>query len=118
MLRIDWINTTTLEFKTVDLNRIIPNFYSLLRRTVREDIAIDIILEPSIPPINADPGQIEQVIMNLAVNAQDAMPKGGQLTIETGPVDLDADYAARHEAVHPGHYIMLAVNDNGHGIDP
>ena len=108
----------TLEFKTVDLNKIISDFFSLLRRTIREDISIDTILSPSIPFIDADPGQIEQVIMNLAVNAQDAMPKGGRLTIETSPVDLDDDYTAKHEAVHPGRYVMLAVSDVGHGMDP
>lgn len=100
----------TLEFQTIDLNKIISDFYGLLRRTIREDISIENILDPSIPSINADPGQLEQIIMNLAVNAQDAMPKGGRLTIETSPIDLDAGYAARHEAVRPGHYIMLAVS--------
>jgi PAS domain S-box-containing protein len=107
----------TLEFQTIDLNKIISDFYGLLRRTIREDICIENILDPSIPFINADPGQLEQIIMNLAVNAQDAMPKGGRLTIETSPIELDAGYAARHEAVRPGHYIMLAVSDSGHGMD-
>ena len=107
----------TLEFKTVDLNKIISDFYDLLRRSIREDIVIDNLPDPAIPLINADPGQVEQVVMNLAVNAQDAMPGGGRLTIETGRAELDADYAARHEGVRPGRYAMLAVSDSGHGMD-
>ena len=88
-------------------------FEMLLRRTIREDIAIEIIQSPDIRTIMADIGQIEQVIMNLAVNAADAMPEGGRLTIETATADLDEYYAAKHQGVRPGVYVMLAVSDTG-----
>jgi two-component system, cell cycle sensor histidine kinase and response regulator CckA len=68
--------------------------------------------------IRADPGQIEQVLMNLALNARDAMPHGGTLTLETTNVDLDEAYASEHQPIGPGHYVMLVVNDNGHGMTP
>lgn len=107
----------TLEFKSVDLNIVISDFYSLLQRTVREDIIIKKVLAESLPFINADPGQIEQILMNLAVNAQDAMPKGGRLTIETIETELDAAYANKQKSVLPGTYVMLAVSDTGQGMD-
>lgn len=107
----------TLEVKTVDLNTIITGFLSLLQRTIREDIQIRQELAPSLPPINADTGQIEQVIMNLAINAQDAMPQGGELTIETETVFLDEAYALSHTSVIAGRYVMMAISDNGHGMD-
>ncbi len=106
-----------LEYKPINLNQAISNFQKLLRRTIREDIRIDIIQSPLIPPTLADIGQIEQVIMNLAVNAQDAMPGGGNLTIETKFTNLDDDYTQAHVGVVPGDYIMLAVSDTGCGMD-
>lgn len=105
-----------LEFKPVDLNGVLSKFEQLLRRTIREDIAIDLVLAPSIPRIIGDSGQLEQVIMNLAVNAQDAMPDGGKLTIETMTVELDEDYAASKQSVEPGKYVMLGISDTGTGI--
>jgi two-component system cell cycle sensor histidine kinase/response regulator CckA len=107
----------TLEVKVVDLNRVISSFEPLLRRIVREDIEIKMALSPSISTIHADVGQIEQVIMNLAVNAQDAMPNGGTLTMETGMAELDEAYAAEHHGVQPGFYVMLTMSDTGHGMD-
>ena len=92
-------------------------FEMLLRRTIREDIAIEIIQSPDIRTVMADIGQIEQVIMNLAVNAADAMPEGGRLTIETVTANLDEYYAAKHQSVRPGAYVMLAVSDTGYGMD-
>ena len=107
----------TLEYRPVDLNIALSGFEKLLRRTIREDIEIEIIPSPDIHTVMADIGQIEQVIMNLAVNAQDAMPKGGRLTIETATADLDELYAASHHGVKPGAYIMLAISDTGCGMD-
>jgi len=107
----------TLEVKSLNLNHILNNFQSLLRRTIREDIVIRMIPAPDLPPIRGDIGQLEQVLMNLAVNAQDAMPDGGELTIETQAVELDASYAKRHTGVAPGAYVMLGVSDTGCGMD-
>ncbi len=107
----------TLEFKSVDLNSLLGNFENLLRRTIREDIAIHLALASSLPLIMGDPVQLEQVVMNLAVNAQDAMPDGGELTIETALADLDESYVAHHQGVTPGTYVMLMVSDTGIGMD-
>ncbi|MCX6097897.1 MAG: hypothetical protein NTZ77_05400 [Caldiserica bacterium] len=91
-----------LEFKPLNLNTMLAEFEELLRHTLHEDIALQVVLAPSIPAILGDVGQLEQVVMNLAVNAQDAMPEGGRLTIETGVADLDAAYVAEHQGVLPG----------------
>ena len=107
----------TLEYKPLDLNKAVADFEKLLRRTIREDIAIRILPAPDVPLVMADIGQVEQVLMNLAVNAQDAMPDGGCLTIETAPAELDAHYAAIHRDVKPGAYVRLVVSDTGCGMD-
>ena len=107
----------TMEYKQVDMNQAVTLFEKLLRRTIREDIEIEIIPSPDIPPVMADIGQIEQVIMNLAVNAQDAMTEGGHLTIEIATAELDEKYAATKQDVEPGEYIRLAVSDTGCGMD-
>ena len=107
----------TLEFKPVNLNTTIENFLRLLKRTIPEDIDIKVALAPDIQLIVADVGQIEQVIMNLAVNATDAMPQGGELTIETAMIELDVAYAGTHLEVSPGSHVMLAVSDTGCGIE-
>ncbi len=107
----------TLEFKSIDLNSLLTDFEKLLRRTIREDIDIDIVRTDPLPLIKGDVGQLEQVVMNLAVNAQDAMPEGGNLTLETARVDLDENYAAQHDGVEPGPYVALAVSDTGCGMD-
>jgi len=107
----------TLEFKPVNINETIERFGKLLRRTIPEDIAIDTNLASTIPPVMADIGNIEQIIMNLALNAADAMPHGGKLTIETGVDELDEEYAASHPGVTPGSYVMLGFSDTGHGMD-
>ncbi len=106
-----------LEFTPLDLNALLQGYIRLLRRTIREDIAIRLVPAGSLPPIRGDAGQLEQVVMNLAVNAQDAMPDGGVLTIETALAELDEGYAAEHKGVTPGSYVMLAVSDTGHGMD-
>ena len=107
----------TLEYKTLDLNRVIGGFEKLLRRTIREDITIHIIPKPDIRIVKADIGQLEQVIMNLAVNAQDAMPDGGRLSLETAMAELDEEPAASRPGVRQGSYVMLAVSDTGKGMD-
>jgi len=95
----------------------VTEFEKLLRHMLHEDIVLQFIPAPSIPVVLGDMGQLDQVIMNLVVNAQDAMPDGGKLTIETGAVDLDAAYAAEHQGVIPGRYVVLSVSDTGIGMD-
>lgn len=106
-----------LQFQSVYVNDLVQNFKKLLRRTLREDIGIEMRLSNSLPLINGDLGQLEQVIMNLAVNAQDAMPNGGRLGIETAEVRLDDSYAKQKEGVTPGSYVKLAISDTGTGME-
>ena len=107
----------TLQPKAVDLNRLVSGLGSMLHRLIGEDIDLRLELRPELGQVNADPGQIEQVLMNLVVNARDAMPRGGTLTIETANVMLDDKYVSRHITVKPGPYTLLAVSDNGVGMD-
>jgi CheY-like chemotaxis protein len=106
-----------LEPKVLDLNQITAELEKMLRRILGEDVDFMQTHAPDIGLILADPGQIEQVLMNLVVNARDAMPEGGKLTIETANVVLDAEYAAIHATVEPGPYVMLAVTDTGSGMN-
>jgi PAS domain S-box-containing protein len=106
-----------LEPKVLDLNEVVSNIGKLLRRLLGEDITQILCLHPALGRVKIDPGQMEQIIMNLAVNARDAMPGGGQLTIETGNIELDNAYARTHALVQPGSYVMLAVSDTGCGMD-
>ncbi len=106
-----------LQLKPQNINEAIENFSKLLRRTIPEHIEIKVILSPNIRPVMADVGQLEQVIMNLAINAADAMPDGGELTIETRVSELDKKYAMSHPEVTPGPHMMLAVSDTGCGMD-
>jgi signal transduction histidine kinase/CheY-like chemotaxis protein len=103
--------------RIVDLNDLVRNIDKMLRRIIGEDIRLDIKLTPSVPKIEVDPGQIDQVVMNLAVNSRDAMPAGGHLVIETAHVDLDEEYAASHVTPAPGSYALLTVSDTGMGMD-
>ena len=103
--------------KVIDLNSVVENMDKLLRRLLGEDVELNTLLDPNLGAVKADPGQIEQVIMNLAVNARDAMPHGGKLTIETGNIDLDTFYAREHVTVAAGPYVMIAVSDTGVGMD-
>jgi PAS domain S-box-containing protein len=103
--------------RILDLNYVVSDMGRMLRRLLRANIDIVALTQPGLGRVKADFGQIQQIIMNLAVNAQDAMPQGGKLTIETANVDLDEDDVRRHPEVPAGPYIMLAVSDNGIGMD-
>jgi signal transduction histidine kinase/ActR/RegA family two-component response regulator len=106
-----------LDFKILDLNEILTGLTKMLGRLLGEDVEMKMLLSPRLGRVRADRGQIEQVVMNLAVNARDALPSGGKLTIETANVELDEVYAREHLGVSPGSYVMLAVSDTGVGMD-
>ncbi len=101
----------------LNLNDLIAETNQMFRRLLREDMKLTTKTPPDVGQVKVDPSQLEQVIMNLVVNALDAMPNGGQLTIETANVDLDDTYAALHASVRPGRYVMLSVSDTGCGMD-
>jgi len=103
--------------KVVDLNAVVTENLKMLTRLIGEDIDLVMVPGSDIGAVKADPSQIEQVIMNLAVNARDAMPHGGKLTIETTNASLDDSYARAHTPVKPGEYVMLAISDTGIGMD-
>jgi two-component system cell cycle sensor histidine kinase/response regulator CckA len=105
-----------LEPKILDLNSIVADVEKMLRRLIGADVELEIISDPTIGKVKADRGQIEQVILNLAVNARDAMQQGGRLKIETRNADLDANDSRRKRYVVPGHYVMLQVSDTGMGM--
>ncbi len=105
-----------LEAVVLDLNVVTAEMKDMLGRLIGEDIALVTTPTPGLGRVKADRGQIEQVVMNLAVNARDAMPQGGHLIVETANVDLDADYVRRHVGARPGPHVMLAVSDSGMGI--
>jgi PAS domain S-box-containing protein len=106
-----------LDPRIVKLNPIVTSVDKMLRRVIGEDVDLVIYLAPDLGSVLADAGQIEQVLMNLAVNARDAMPQGGRLTIEAKNVDLDADYARTHTEVKPGPHVVISVSDTGIGMD-
>jgi PAS domain S-box-containing protein len=106
-----------IEPQVLNLNRKIADMENMLRRLLGEDIDLALVLDPSLAAVKADPSQIDQIILNLAVNARDAMPRGGKLTLETANVTLDEAYTRTHAYVIPGSYVMLAITDTGHGMD-
>ena len=108
----------TLAAKTFDLNQLVSTTAELLRRTLGEQISIALALEEGLAPALADPSQVESALTNMAINARDAMPGGGRLTIETANKRLDERYAAENVDAVPGDYVMLAVSDTGRGMPP
>jgi PAS domain S-box-containing protein len=107
-----------LEPSGVDVNQLLDTMHSLIRRTLPEDIEFRCALEPALWPAFVDPAQLESAVLNLCLNARDAIAGTGRLTIETANTHLDAGYAATHLDVVPGEYVLLAVSDTGAGIDP
>jgi PAS domain S-box-containing protein len=107
-----------MEMKVLDLNTLLRDLEKMLRRIIGEEVELAIQLAEDLGRVRADVGQIEQVIMNLAVNAKDAMPSGGKLTIETANVELDESYTRSHVDVKPGHYVIFSVSDTGVGMTP
>jgi PAS domain S-box-containing protein len=102
----------------LNLNTLVSEMEKMLPRLIGEDIQLNLFLDPAIGQVKADTGQIEQVVMNLAVNARDAMPEGGKLTIQTANAELDAAFTREHPGLIAGPYVMLAVTDTGTGMDP
>jgi CheY-like chemotaxis protein len=102
--------------KVINLNDVLTHVQRLLARLIGEDVHLEMLAAPDLAQVRFDRSQAEQVLINLAVNARDAMPQGGRLTIETANVDLDEDYARHHPYVQPGAFVMLAVSDTGIGI--
>jgi signal transduction histidine kinase len=103
--------------RIVDLNAVVEGIKDMLQRLVGGDVSIDVIKAKPLNGISADVGQLEQILMNLAVNARDAMPNGGRITIETGNVELDGARRGEHYPVLPGRYVMLSMSDSGYGMD-
>jgi two-component system cell cycle sensor histidine kinase/response regulator CckA len=103
--------------KVLDLNDLVTGLGTMLQRLIGEDIDLRLVLPPDLGRVNADPGHIEQVLMNLVVNARDAMPNGGVIAIETANTCLDEGQGGPYLAVKPGPYILLAVSDTGTGMD-
>jgi signal transduction histidine kinase len=103
--------------RIVDLNGLVSNIEKMLRRIIGEDIRLELRLDPAVPAVEVDPGHIDQVVMNLAVNSRDAMPDGGRLIIETARVELSEEYSSTHVIPAPGSYAVLTVSDTGMGMD-
>jgi CheY-like chemotaxis protein len=106
-----------LQPRSLDLNQVVNGLEAMLKRLLGEDVELSLLTQRTLGQVRADPGQVEQVLMNLVVNARDAMPEGGKITIETENVELTAEYAAGHVGVKPGLYVLMAVTDTGIGMD-
>jgi CheY-like chemotaxis protein len=106
-----------LQMQSVNLNKSIEGITQMMKRLIREDIILELHLDPALQPVMADPLQLEQIFMNLIINARDAMPQGGRLIIETGNTYLDSSFAIRHENVKTGPYVLLSVSDTGIGMN-
>ncbi len=107
-----------VEAHVLDLNAAIRDMHKMLRRLIGEDVELVLDLASDLGPVKADPGQIDQVLLNLTVNARDAMPRGGRVTISTANVELTETYTTQHATLAPGSYVALSVSDTGCGIDP
>ena len=107
----------TLVPEVLDLGDVVSGLSTMVERLIGEDIKVSVVVSPNVGRVKADRGQLEQVVMNLAVNARDAMPKGGSLIFELQNVELDDAYAATHAEVEPGPYVLLAISDTGTGMD-
>jgi signal transduction histidine kinase len=101
----------------LDLNHVVRDSEKILHRLIGEDIHLSCTLDPALAQVEADPGQVHQVIMNLVVNARDAMPDGGNLIIETANVTLEENWVSPYPDARPGEYVTLAVRDTGQGMD-
>ncbi len=106
-----------MQLRVIDVNELLRGADRMLRRLIGEDLELTLSLSAGVGNIRADPGRVEQIVFNLAINARDAMPDGGKLTIETALTHLDEDYARTHLGVQPGDYVMIAVSDTGQGMD-
>jgi signal transduction histidine kinase len=106
-----------LEMRSVDINEIVTEFHKMLHRLIGDNIDLRMCLASSLSPAKADRSQIEQILLNLVINARDAMPDGGSIVIETDNVFLDEDYSEKHTEVTPGFYVMVAVSDSGTGMN-
>jgi two-component system cell cycle sensor histidine kinase/response regulator CckA len=106
-----------LQPQVVDINTLVSQLETLLRRLISEDVELVAALAPDLHRVTIDPASVEQILVNLTLNARDAMPTGGRLTIETANVELDDTYAVTHVTMTPGWYVMLAVGDTGEGMD-
>ena len=106
-----------MQSKIVDLNNVLGNMTKMLHRLLGEDVKLEATYGENMPCLFADPGMLEQIIMNLAVNARDAMPKGGQLLITTAPSQIDDQYVHQHADARSGDFICLSVKDTGNGMD-
>ncbi|HTP60090.1 MAG TPA: PAS domain S-box protein, partial [Spirochaetia bacterium] len=102
--------------RVMSLNELIGHFQKMMTRLLGEDVLLESFLDPEVGNVRADPGQLEQVLVNLAANARDAMPTGGKLTIETSNIELDQEYCAHHPEATPGTFVLLAISDTGHGM--
>jgi CheY-like chemotaxis protein len=107
-----------LQPAVLDVNGMVADVEKLLRRTIPENVDLELALSASVDPVRADRGQLEQVVLNLAINAGNAMPQGGQLRLATSAVDVDEAWAARHAPMPPGRYVLLTVSDTGVGMTP
>ena len=107
-----------LQPRSIDLGRVIRDMSEMLQRTLGENIQIETVIAGGLWNTLADPNQVENTVLNLAINARDAMPDGGKLTLEVANAHLDDAYAATHSDVTPGQYVMLAVTDTGTGMVP